>query len=135
MMTLFVDVDDTLILWLDEGGQHDPFGIVGDAWKPNTRLILEIERWVDTHPNDRVVVWSGGGEDYARMWGQRVLHHIPHKAIEKAGPTLYLPFSTDLCIDDMMIEVRSPVANPLTWKHNDGISMLPGGMAWSPPIT
>ncbi len=120
---LFIDCDDTLVLWLDERGMplkgENPMGVNSHDgnWKPNTRLILEIEKWVEINPHLEVIVWSGGGDFYAGGWGQRLLHHIEHVAYAK---DTRVPMVNDIAIDDMdALKLRCPIRDPLTWVHTD----------------
>ncbi len=119
---IFIDCDDTIVIWLDERGEplkgENPMGLRAEGnWKPNTRLILEIEKWVENNPTSEVIVWSGGGDWYALQWGQRLLHHIKHEAYAKDTriPTVY-----DFAIDDMAaLNLRCAIRDPLTWVHTD----------------
>lgn len=94
MTRLYVDVDDTLILWpkVQEGGL-----VVADVATPNGDVIRFVERWKGYHGDaGSVIVWSLGGEDYAAAWGRKCLS-VPHEAMAK-GPIL--PTPGDLFIDD-----------------------------------
>lgn len=62
------DVDGTLIKNGSPDRQH---GVVNDGDVPivhqiNTLMVLS------TYKNIRIVVWSGGGKQYAEMWGKRL---------------------------------------------------------------
>jgi len=62
------DVDGTLIKNVEAARQH---GMVNSDDVPivhqiNTLMVLS------TYKNVRIVVWSGGGRDYAEMWGMRL---------------------------------------------------------------
>ncbi len=99
-MKLYVDCDDTLIRWLD------PLeGRLTSEWEPNTAVQEFVRNWKLEHPDGEVIVWSSGGEDYARMWGYRLLPDVPHVALSKFNAIVT---ADDLCIDDMPFEV---------WKH------------------
>lgn len=114
-MRLFVDVDDTLVIWLDSHGDPitegpNPYGANSMDWKPNTRLILELERWVQGHPDAPFIVWSGGGIDYAEQWANRLLHHL-HPLILPKLPTV--PHMDDIMIDDIRdMQVSCPIISP-----------------------
>ena len=73
---LFVDVDDTLILYSDEG-KH-PYGILNShqEWQPNSRLIAEIVKWHEVNPKGLVIVWSGGGNQYAASIGEQFFKDV-----------------------------------------------------------
>lgn len=117
MARLYVDVDDTLVLWLIDGQPADgplPFGTGAEDWRPNTRLILEIELWCDANPEGKLIVWSGGGDTYATMWGRRLLHHLPHEAMAK-DPRILMP--GDIYVDDMELKSNAQRGYPDTWEH------------------
>ena len=62
------DVDGTLI---QNGSPDRQHGVVNDGDVPivhqiNTLIVLS------TYKNIRIVVWSGGGKQYAEMWGKRL---------------------------------------------------------------
>jgi len=62
------DIDGTLIKNGSTDRQH---GLVNDGDVPivhqiNTLIVLS------TYKNIRIVVWSGGGKQYAEMWGKRL---------------------------------------------------------------
>ena len=62
------DIDGTLIRNGNPDRQH---GVVNDGDVPivhqiNTLMVLS------TYKNIRIVVWSGGGKQYAEMWGKRL---------------------------------------------------------------
>ncbi len=84
MRTLYIDCDDTLVRWLPESHVTE--------WEANHGVIRFAEHW----PGD-VVVWSGGGQEYAAMWGQRLLNHVPHRAMCKEPIALA---AGDVVIDD-----------------------------------
>lgn len=102
-MKVYVDCDDTLVTWLGSQGGPHPYGAFAEKWEPNRAVIAYVE---EAHANGaEIVVWSGGGKDYAETWGQRLLGHIPHVAHAKfnaiAGPG-------DVFLDDMPFD---------SWKH------------------
>lgn len=109
---LFVDCDDTLVLWLGEDGEVDggpnPYGGGREKWRRNDDLIKMIEAVRFNY--DEVVVWTGGGSDYARVWRDRLLPWA-HHAIAK---DTRIPSAADLCIDDADIRVAAPV---VTWQE------------------
>lgn len=95
MPTLYIDVDDTLVKWGDVLE-----GRITESWEPNEAVIRYAEQW-----DGDVVVWSGGGREYARTWGHRLLSHVRHKTASKFP---LVPTPGDVCIDDSPFEV---------WKH------------------
>lgn len=63
---------------------------------PNWR-ITELLRIFSTFKNVHIVVWSGGGREYAKMWVRRLeLEQYVWKCISKTFPG----FSPDIVIDD-----------------------------------
>lgn len=67
-MTVFVDVDDTLVIF-ETDGIH-PYGVIrGEPYEPNYILIEKLKNVND----DRIIVWSGGGTEYARTVARAVL--------------------------------------------------------------
>lgn len=97
---LYVDIDDTLVTWLsDEGGPH-PYGHNAKAWQVNEKVKIYAENW-----KGDLIIWSGGGKNYAEAWANRLLPHLTWTAESKfnavAGPD-------DVFIDDMPFDV---------WKH------------------
>ncbi len=98
MSTLFVDVDDTLVLY-----QTD------NLWQAlirggllNEPLIERIRAW-----KGPIVIWSAGGEEYARSAGRRALGDLAFTALEKdsVGYSLVLP--GDVVVDNDPIPVRT----------------------------
>jgi hypothetical protein len=62
MLTVAFDVDDTLIV---------PAVATGfDRDTPNYEVIA-LYRWFQAQGNE-MIIWSGGGEDYARMWAEKL---------------------------------------------------------------
>lgn len=102
MKTLWVDCDDTLILW--EKGATAPNGLyMGSEWQKNEPLIEAIRSW-----EGPVMVWSGGGKDYARMWAERC--EIDCDATwDKFGPNMKLVSEQDVCVDDQPLKVAGKV--------------------------
>jgi len=79
------DCDDTLITWL-ENGRAVP------DWN-----IIKLMRWFQENGHD-VIVWSGGGVDYAKEWVEKFNLYWPGndpRVIEKGSEVV------DLAIDDM----------------------------------
>jgi hypothetical protein len=60
MSSVFVDCDDTLVLYGGKALCHH-FGLLhGESYRPNLELIGRLERF-----SGHIIVWSGGGMDYA----------------------------------------------------------------------
>lgn len=98
--TLYIDIDDTLVTWLSDTDEPHPYGHSAKGWKMNEKVYAYANAWVG-----KIVVWSGGGKDYAEMWANRLLPdlewtaHSKFPAIAKLG---------DVFIDDMPFDV---------WRH------------------
>ena len=89
MPRLFIDVDDTLVLW------HNPI-LTDDDWDANETLIKFVREWKLFHRAGEVIVWSLGGADYAAMWKHRLLPEADRS--EAKYPII--PQVGDLFIDD-----------------------------------
>lgn len=110
---IYVDVDDTLVLW-QEGLSPNPEAVpretyFGDPWVLNTRLIEGLKA---AAKQEFIVVWSGGGMQYAEMWvdrlGLRNLVMVAEKNFKVVEPG-------DIVIDDMPVTVRTH--NPYEWPE------------------
>ena len=104
-MNLYVDVDDTLILWTFHKGL------------PNAKLIAAIIKWRVEHPaSDYIFIWSGGGADYARGWcikylGQKLWNAVFDK-YKQLNDGVFAPRVGDICIDDQQIKTDAIVMTP-----------------------
>ena len=88
MTRLYVDCDDTLALYGNEAGEN-PLGVeLGYPWRPNEPLIDAINDFVAKYPRTTVIIWSGGGRDYAEEFRQRLLPDINASAAEKDDSVL-----------------------------------------------
>ncbi len=115
---LFVDCDDTLVLWLDDEGDvadgPNPYGNGHEHWKPNEELVIALENWRMRHPTiDEIILWSGGGTDWARSWLRRI-YPAADGAISK-DPRI--PRSDDLCVDDDDTLLRKVACPLVTWQQ------------------
>lgn len=109
--TLYIDVDDTLIKWCPEGCTHTvhPFGKRSTHWELNKFVAKLITFW-----NGPIIVWSSGGEDWAREMAELSL---PEKLFDKIkrfeAKWNKLPGIGDLFIDDMPLDsFRSKTIHP-----------------------
>mgnify|MGYP000943654883 CR=1 FL=1 len=92
-MTVAFDVDDTLI---------HPAIVAGDTNGrdvPNYENIA-IYRWFQAH-GCHMVIWSGGGADYARMWAEK-LGLNPDEVLDK-NPDYR--DRVDICFDDCLVDL------------------------------
>jgi len=100
-MRLFVDIDDTLILYDLEA--NTPFTI-------NEKLLEGIKQFQQNNPDELIVVWSGGGKEYARMWGDKLgLEGITYLLKDK--DSFWLVNSGDIVIDDQPMSIRTHAPN------------------------
>ena len=108
-MRLFVDCDDTLVIWQNPHVNQDSNVWMGESWKPNDDLIFSINFALNLNPDIQLIIWSGGGVDYASRWAFRFFPNIPYLALAK---DISLPTKEDICIDDMPIKVEGILLTP-----------------------
>ena len=93
-MTVFIDVDDTLILF-DNGGIN-PYGVInGKSYRPNLALIDKLKDF-----DGDIIVWSGGGRDYALMVAKKVLPKELRYMVGSKGIGIRNVKHGDIIIDD-----------------------------------
>lgn len=123
MPRLFVDCDDTLVLW-----DTPDLGLT-THYDLNLELIGDVECFILHHPEYELVVWSGGGVDYATRWAERCFPHR-HAKLDDCVDYLVLPKDMrtpedqDICIDDMYGEL-SPRDKRVRVLPPDGLSRCP----------
>ena len=113
MSRLFIDVDDTLVIW----DYSDPG--LSDQYRPNAVVIQFARRWKQFHHDGKIIVWSLGGFDYAGEWKQKLLPFADDHLGK--GPKMRIE-EGDMFIDD----------DPLPWYrhltiHPDMLRELPNG--------
>ena len=65
-MRLFVDVDDTLIIY--DQPPPNPYGYYhGIPWRVNQPLLDGIHRFQADSPEKQIIIWSGGGKEYSEI--------------------------------------------------------------------
>ena len=106
-MIIYVDCDDTLVLWDDE--EVDGIMLRSSPY-PNTALIEAVDTLI-AQTGALVVVWSGGGKEYAQDWADKYVPHWNAAAMDK-HECIRLPDIGDICIDDMEIGVRADLYFP-----------------------
>jgi len=95
-IALFLDCDGTLVLWGDNGA-----GGINTDYTINVPLIEAVNEWQSRDPGRFVIVWSGGGKDYAERWRQIAEHYyglVSEIAVAKA-PHL-LKIGAHVIVDD-----------------------------------
>ena len=100
-MTLFVDVDDTLIGWQAAVNVQQPDGFYMETpWVANEKLIEGIRAYRKDNPWAVIIIWSGGGKKYAEMWAHRLgLDHLSSSMV-KDKMAYDLISEGDIVIDD-----------------------------------
>lgn len=90
-MIIAFDVDDTLLV---------PAVATGlDRDIPNYDTIA-VYRWFKAQGHT-IVIWSGGGMDYARMWAEK-LGLMPDLILEKKAGQ-----GVDICFDDCIVDLAT----------------------------
>ena len=92
-MRLFVDVDDTLILWSKELKG----GLYATKYERNEAVARFVRIFRQTHPEGIVIVWSLGGQEYA---AKHAREQIPGLYNECRAKYPAIPVPGDLFIDD-----------------------------------
>ena len=93
---LWVDVDDTLVLWSKDKGYA------------NEALVYSIQHYI-AELGWQLVIWSGSGVAMASYWADKLFPSIYTLTTEKDET---LPDEDDLCVDDMKLKVRARLT---TW--------------------
>lgn len=113
---LFIDCDDTLVLWLDPDGHVDessahPYGMGSERYVHNQLLLEGVREWREKNDGP-IVVWSGGGSDYALRF---VLETgIPCDATADKDPGV--PREGDICVDDDEWFLASSKGTVMSWR-------------------
>ena len=94
-MTVFVDVDDTLVIF--KTGSPHPYGVImGDSFEPNHKLIERLKNF-----DGDIIVWSGGGSDYARKVARMVLPEGMRYIVRTKSAISMSEFASgDIVVDD-----------------------------------
>lgn len=112
-MRLFVDCDDTLILF-DSEGPH-PFGATAynEPFHFNEPLIAFIRRFRQRNFDDLIIIWSGGGRKYAQTVAEMVgLDDIGAGYLIKDRTTFDLVRKQDIVVDDQKLAVSAVITPP-----------------------
>ncbi len=98
---------------------HDhPFAVTrGETYKINEPLVASIKAWAYDNPCSLVVIWSGGGAQYARAIADVALPGVDVVTMIKDKTTFYMARSGDIVVDDMDIDVATRVYRPDEWVH------------------
>ena len=119
-MRLFVDCDDTLILYDSEGEVH-PYGFVRDEpYRINDTLVAFVKAFYAKYPNALITIWSGGGDQYAAQVAKEVgLGEIDALCIIKDRATFSLVGEDDIVVDDQELGVVATVTPPDYFDNKD----------------
>ncbi len=99
-MNLFVDVDDTLVIYKSPG--PNPYGVyMGEPWVSNEKLIAGIVQFAEKNPESRIIIWSGGGKEYVEMWTNRFGISRFTEQMTKDPDSIALVKEGDIIVDDM----------------------------------
>jgi len=111
-MRLFVDCDDTLILYNQKG--INPYGLhYGTPFTVNTGLVTYIRKWAKDNPDALVVIWSGGGKAYAELCASLAgVGDLGATYLCKDRDTFALVHEGDIVFDDQPIKVDAPRLEP-----------------------
>ncbi len=118
---LFVDCDDTLILYdtTEDYGGPNPYGFLhGQPYHTNVALVAAIRAWAYDNPCSLVIVWSGGGDHYARTIANLVLPGLHVSAMIKDRSTFDLVRAGDVVVDDQNLNVAAKVFRPDEWRYD-----------------
>jgi len=106
---LFVDVDDTLILYREN---HTWDLSQTSTYNINFDLITALEIWYKYYPETSIVIWSGTGAKWAEEIAQALFPHMP---ITMTGSKF--SFLRDIISeDDMAIDDRLQDSRPYLTK-------------------
>ena len=109
---LFVDCDDTLVLYQNDN-DINPYGYyLEDPWNPNVELIDAI---ADHYLSVQLYIWSGGGQEYAAMWARSLFSPRMNRelvTLSKGRDTIEIVREGDIVIDDMNIRTRGTLYTP-----------------------
>ena len=104
-MKLFVDVDDTLILYYEN---HTWDLSLTATYDINFDLIEALEIWCKYYPETSLVIWSGTGAKWAEEISKAM---FPHMSIAMTGSKFSflrdIISEDDIAIDDRLQESRS----------------------------
>ena len=103
-MRLFVDCDDTLVLWKYEeievaGRTLYTLPNEGEKYTVNLPLIDAVRVYMLRHPECTLVIWSGGGVDYAARWARKFFEGVKYLIENK---NVKYPQEGDICVDDIL---------------------------------
>ena len=130
MPNLFVDCDDTLILFCFQPGEACPHGGVhpygaSESYPqvPNERLIAGMRQFRVDNPEALIVIWSGGGAWYAMSVIKRLnIHDLQAQAWDKFGHSFDFVTEGDIVVDDqapLQRALTSQQFKPMEWPPEE----------------
>ena len=136
---LFVDCDDTLILWHTSRKPPHDGQYCGTWYSINKALVAGVKEFRLAHPRSLVVVWSGGGQTYAAMWADLLGLSADVICLTKDRDTLHLVLPGDIMVDDVS-EIPGVTHGPFAWPEESIPDTPFAGMArvdefWQPKVT
>ena len=102
-MIIAFDIDDTLILPPEATGL--------DRDTPNYELINIY--WFFKRQGHRMIVWSGGGMDYAKMWGEKLGLQADEYRTKEEDKTI------DISFDDCIIDLAKVNIRVKRWNNSE----------------
>ncbi len=101
MVNLFVDCDDTLLLYI-RGDKRNPYGFWNHIpYNPNYTLIEDLLKFREANPESIITIWSGGGADYAKECAEALeIESSIDKFLLKDITSLLLVSKNDIVVDD-----------------------------------
>lgn len=122
-MRLFVDIDDTLIIYYDTGDDEEahPYGAIhGESYHINQTLKNFIFAFREKYEDALIVIWSGGGDQYAAQVAEEAgLGEVNAMYLTKDRETFYLVREGDIVVDDQPIKVAATVTPPDFFDSKD----------------
>ncbi len=111
MKRLFVDCDDTLLIYDDTYQEVNPFGHLHGT--PFTKNQALIDFMYSINENVALFIWSGGGKNYAQVITDLLgLDELDPVCLIKDYTTFDLVRPGDIVIDDQDINVPTEVWKP-----------------------
>ena len=127
MPRLFIDIDDTLIIYPQHQPGPNPMGVTnGLPYETNESLVEAIKTWLRRDPNGQVVIWSGGGEEYARTISAGILVGVAAWYFTKSGQNLTLPGPDDIVVDDDHDSLGPNMVSPRIFLPDQFIELMNG---------
>ncbi|KKM22552.1 hypothetical protein LCGC14_1624140 [marine sediment metagenome] len=114
MSRLFVDCDDTLIIYdnEDDGELHAYGYLKGFPYHLNGPLVSYIKWFAEEYPEELIVIWSGGGGDYARTIAERIFPGMEVATMIKDETTYPLVRENDIVVDDQDLPLPNKIHRP-----------------------